>query len=104
MSTFYDAGQDPVANAIQDAVRDHCGTALLTETELRAAANAARDACIRELLAHMDQHAPKDGNTAQLRKRRHMMTAIQVISPKPTAQEVAAMIRQYEPDDEEAAR
>lgn len=98
VTKFYEVGEDPVAQAIRNTLAQF-HTVYLSDEEAHEAANAARDACCRELLAHMDEHAPQDSPSPGLaRLRRHLRIAVQVISPKPTAEEVAERMQQYLPE------
>jgi hypothetical protein len=43
----------------------------------------------QSIIDHMDEHFPADGNDAQRRARRHLRIAVQVVSPKPTREQLA---------------
>jgi hypothetical protein len=47
------------------------------------------DEAARMIQAHADKHFPADGNDAQRRGHRHLRIAVQVVSPKPTREQIA---------------
>jgi hypothetical protein len=64
--------------------------------EVVVAYRAGREDAAREMaqkiIDHANRYAPLDGNIQQRRMRRHLMIAVQVVSPKPSLEEIAAAV------------
>jgi hypothetical protein len=64
---------------------------LLNEAYRAGREDAAREMA-QKIIDHANRYAPLDGNIQQRRMRRHLMIAVQVVSPKPSLEEVAAAV------------
>jgi len=90
--------QSRAADVIRDAEGDYT---LVTEGTIHELADAVLaavlpahrdmvlDEAARMILDHADKHFPADGNDVQRRARRILRIAVQVVSPKPTREQLA---------------
>jgi tRNA-dihydrouridine synthase len=64
----------------------------IKESAYRAGREDAAREMAQKIIDHANRYAPLDGNIQQRRMRRHLMIAVQVVSPKPSLEEIAAAV------------
>lgn len=95
---------DLVVTARALRIGDELGASMLVEARSEGVAEG-RQIASDAILAHADKHAPKDGNEAQRRLRRHLHIAARVALPTVTvAEAAAALAASLTPTTEEAGQ